>query len=263
MNLSAIQSVMGDWLRTGDPACANQFGDSARPGLEVYLNTYRMQLLQCLAEVYPKTLEWLGDERFYAAARQHIMAQPPTSWTLDAYPASFAASITSLCPGDAVTAELVQLEHALDECQTAADLAPLTRAMFTRLDWEYVELSPAAGAQLLVHHSNAEAIWSALARLESRPAGRTTENPAHILVWRSGWVPCFRVLDINEAAFFERLLIAPMSFTAVCAGLEQQLGQRAAIERAGLLLARWADEGSVCANEVQRSESWLASDLNK
>ena len=251
MNLSAIQNAMADWLRTGDPASADHFGESARPGLEVYLNTYRMQLLQCLAEVYPKTLEWLGDERFYAAARRHIMAQPPASWTLDAYPASFAASMADLCPGDAVTSELVQLEHALDACQTAADHAPLTRAMFTRLDWENVVLSPAPGAQLLAHHSNAGAIWSALARAQPRPAGSTTADEAHILVWRSGWVPCFRVLDGDESVIFERLIQAPMSFTAVCAELEQQLGHGAAIERAGLLLARWADEESVCASEVQ------------
>ncbi|OYU33882.1 DNA-binding domain-containing protein [Novosphingobium sp. PASSN1] len=251
MNLSAIQNAMTDWLQTGDPAHADRFGESARPGLDVYLNTYRLQLLQCLAEVYPKTLEWLGDERFYAAARQHIMAQPPTSWTLDAYAASFATNIADLCPDDAVTAELVRLEHALDAVQTAADLAPLTRAMFTQLDWEQAELSPAAGAQLLVHHSKAEAIWSAPARLPPRTDGCTTASPVHILVWRSGWVPCFRILDSDEAAIFERLIRAPMAFTAVCAALEQELGQEAAIQRAGLLLARWADEGSVCTGEVQ------------
>ena len=38
---------------------------------------------------------------------------------------------------------------------------------------------------------------------------------------------------------------APQPFTAICAQLEHTLGAEAAIARAGLLLARWADDEAV------------------
>ena len=69
-------------------------------------------------------------------------------------------------------------------------------------------------------------------------------TPADILVWRSKWVPCFRTLDPDEAELFAQMT-APLPFTDMCTQLAQKLGEQAALERAGLLLARWADDGAV------------------
>ena len=40
-------------------------------------------------------------------------------------------------------------------------------------------------------------------------------------------------------------MTAPLPFTDMCTQLAQKLGEQAALERAGLLLARWADDGAV------------------
>jgi hypothetical protein len=235
---------MRQWLETGDPDYVAHHGDAARPGLDVYLNNYRTQLLHCLDQAFPRTHAWLGSEPFHAAARCHIMAQPPSAWTLDAYPASFAAEVGALFPDDPVTHEIVRLELALADAQTAADRSPLTRAMFVDLDWDHVALTHASGGQILRNFSNAAEIWSALSRAESPPVAKTVEGPADILVWRSKWVPCFRTLDPDEAELFAQMT-APLPFTDMCTQLAQKFGEQAALERAGLLLARWADDGAV------------------
>jgi len=244
MNLASLQEAMRKWLETGNPDFAARFGESARPGLDVYLNNYRMQLLQCLEVVFPHTLAWLGRPRFEAAARRHIMAQPPTDWTLDAYPKTFAAEVEALFPDDTVTADLVRLELALDDALTAADKPPLTRAMFAQLDWELAGLVHASGGRVLRHHSNAAAIWSALSRAKKPPLARPALAPVDILVWRSNWLPCFRVLDPDEAEIFAAL-VEPLPIADICTRLEQELGTQAAIERTGLLLARWADDAAI------------------
>ena len=235
---------MREWLETGDPDYVAHLGVAARPGLDVYLNNYRTQLLHCLDQTFPRTLAWLGINEFHTAARRHIIAQPPSSWTLDAYPASFAAEVGTLFPDDPVTQEIVRLELALDDAQTAADRLPLTRAMFVDLDWDVVALTHASGGQVLRHFSNAAGIWSALSHAESPPAAKTADVPIDILVWRSHWNPCFRVLDADEAELFAQMA-SPLAFTDICIQLEQKLGEQAALERAGLLLARWADDATV------------------
>ena len=244
MKLADLQQAMREWLETGDPDITNRLGDSVRPGLDVYLNNYRTQLLTCLEHAFPRTLALLGRDQFHTAARCHIMAQPPTAWTLDAYPASFAAEVGTLFPGDVATHDMVRLELALGNAQTAADRSPLTRAMFVDLDWEYVALTHASGGQILRHFSNAAEIWSALSRAESPPVAKTVDVPIDILVWRSTWVPCFRTLDPDEAELFVQMT-APLPFTEMCTQLAQKLGEQAALERAGLLLARWADDEAV------------------
>ena len=235
---------MREWLETGDPDTTNRLGDSVRPGLNVYLNNYRTQLLHCLDHAFPHTRSWLGSNRFHAGARCHIMAQPPTAWTLDAYPASFAAEVGTLFPDDPVAPELAKLELALSDAQTAADRLPLTRDMFVHLDWDHVALTHASGGQVLRHFSNAAEIWSALSRAEIPPAAKAFQVPIDILVWRSHWDPCFRVLDADEANVFAQMA-APLPFTNICLQLEQSSGEQAAIERAGLFLARWADDAAV------------------
>ena len=235
---------MREWLETGDPDTTNRLGDSVRPGLNVYLNNYRMQLLHCLDHAFPHTRSWLGSNRFHAGARCHIMAQPPTAWTLDAYPASFAAEVGTLFPDDPVAPELAKLELALSDAQTAADRLPLTRDMFVHLGWDHVALTHASGGHILRHFSNAAEIWSALSRAESPPVAKTNEVPIDILVWRSTWAPCFRTLDPDEAELFVQMT-NPLAFTDICMQLEQKLGEQAALKRAGLLLARCADEAAV------------------
>lgn len=256
MNLAGLQQSIRAWLETGDPDYVADLGGAARPGLNVYLNNYRTQLLHCLDQVFPLTRSWLGIDQFHKGARCHIMAQPPVAWTLDAYPASFAAEVGTLFPEDAVAPELAELELALSDAQTAADRLPLTRDMFTDLDWELVALTHASGGRVLRHTSNAAEIWSALSRAESPPAAKKAESPIDNLVWRSHWDPCFRVLDADEAEIFAQIT-TPLPFTDICVQLEQKHGAQAGIERAGLLLARWADDQAVSIVSPP-----LASDLS-
>lgn len=244
MNLTNLQQFMREWLETGDSDCAARLGDAARPGLDVYLNNYRAQLVRCLNKTFPITRAWLGNDRFHATVRLHIMTHPPTEWTLDAYPASFADDVRALFPDDAVTQEIALLELALNDAETAVDRLPLTRAMFVDLDWGNVALTHASGGKVLKHVSNAVDIWSALSRDKKAPTANIAAAPISILVWRSDWDPCYRVLDPDEAEIFVQMSGA-LPFADMCMQLENNLDEHAAAQRAGSLLARWADEASV------------------
>ena len=53
----------------------------------------------------------------------HVARVPPSSWTLDAYPRDFPATLAPLYPDDPEVAELAVLELALAEAFVGADAA--------------------------------------------------------------------------------------------------------------------------------------------
>jgi hypothetical protein len=134
MSLAALQSEFRTWLIDGSPDAAARIGDAAAPGLSVYQNNYRAQLIACLAETHEQTQAWLGGEAFLAAAATHIDATPPSAWTLDAYPVGFAETLTRLYPDDPEVAELAALEWALSRAFTAADATAMTLEALGRID---------------------------------------------------------------------------------------------------------------------------------
>ena len=72
MNLLALQRDLRAFLLAEDETAATRLGASARPGLSVYLNNYRAQLVTVLEGSFAQTHAWIGDQAFLRAAAQHI-----------------------------------------------------------------------------------------------------------------------------------------------------------------------------------------------
>jgi hypothetical protein len=106
MNLAALQRDMRSWLTVEARDAAARFGERAEPGLAVYLNNYRGQLMTCLSESFATVRAWLGEAAFDAAAAMHIDRLPPHNWTLDAYSLEFPDTIDALYPEDPEVGEL-------------------------------------------------------------------------------------------------------------------------------------------------------------
>ena len=113
MNLLALQRDLRAFLLAEDETAATHLGASARPGLSVYLNNYRAQLVTVLEGSFAQTHAWIGDRAFLRAAAQHIDRVPPSSWTLDAYARDFPETLAWLYPKDADIAEIARIELAL------------------------------------------------------------------------------------------------------------------------------------------------------
>jgi hypothetical protein len=79
----------------------------------VYHYAYRAQLLECLRYTFERVWAWLGDSGFEDAARRHIEAHPPHSWTLSDYGNEFDRTLSGLYPDDREVAELAWLDWPL------------------------------------------------------------------------------------------------------------------------------------------------------
>lgn len=247
MSLRDLQRDLRDWLQLGLDAPPARLGCAAAlAGLRVYRNNYRAQLVACLEESFPQTRRWLGDEAFLALCIAHIGRVPPSSWTLDAYARDLPATVALLCPAQIEAAELAAIELALGEAFVALDAAPVALGDLADIDWEVATLRFVPSLDLVPAHSNAGAIWAALAADAAPPAPAPLPQPGSYLVWRNDGTACFRTIDAVEASALVAMR-AGTRFGTLCADMASITDETHAVRTAGALLGRWLGDGLVAA----------------
>ena len=215
----------------------SRIGEQALGDMDVYHHAYRAQLLHCLQDTFEKTWSWLGDEAFEAAARAHIEANPPISWTLNVYGLGFDRTLAGLHPEDPEIAELSWLEWHLRRAFDGPDADPLDTATLGAIDWDGAVLYPVPTLTLGAITSNCAAIWTALAEGNTPPPAERLPSPGAIRVWKQALSPKFRSVDAAEERALRRLL-AGAGFAAICADLadEQEIGR---------ILGLWLQDGLI------------------
>ena len=244
MTLLALQQNFGAWLTSEAGEVAAQFGERARPGLGVYLNNYRAQLLACLSASYPILRAWIGDAAFEGAAASHIDNVPPHAWTLDAYGLDFPNTLEKLYPADREVAELACLERELAAAFVGADAVPVGPADLAEVDWDTATIHFVPTLALLPVTTNVAAIWSAISSGDTPPAAVGLPTPAHLAVWRHGLTPRFRTIPPEEAEAIKHVREGG-TFASLCAALVERLGDEQGLAAAGSFLGQWLADGLV------------------
>jgi hypothetical protein len=247
MSLIELQRDMRAWLVAEDESAAARYGAPAAPGLRVYQNNYRAQLVACL-ESFERTRDWIGGEAFHRAVVAHIDRLPPSSWTLDAYGRDFPATLALLYPGDPEVAELAWLDMALDEAFVARDADALAADALGGVDWDRAVLQVTPSLDLADLTTNAPAIWSALVAGEVPPAAAPLPEPGALLVWRQDETPRFRAIDQYERQALLALR-AGLPFARLCEAMVEALGEEAGIARTGAMLGQWLGDGLIVGIE--------------
>jgi hypothetical protein len=244
MRLIDLQRDMRRWLVQEDARAAGRIGSHAAPGLRVYQHNYRAQLAACLEESFAQTRAWIGREAFHQAIVAHVDRVPPSSWTLDAYPRDFPATLGMLHPDDPEIAELAWLELALGEAFVAPDAVALGAGDVAEVDWDRATLHITPTLDLADLTTNAPAIWSALAADETPPAVEFLPEPGAMLVWRDGQVSRFRAIDQYERQALLSVR-AGLPFADLCSAMVETFGEEQGIARAGQMLGQWLGDGMI------------------
>ncbi|OYX52015.1 MAG: hypothetical protein B7Y97_03940 [Sphingomonas sp. 32-66-10] len=240
-------------------ACLHDDGAPLPPGLDatraagmaVYRNGYRARLLDVLAETYPRTARLVGVEAFHQAAAHHLIAHPPSAWTIDRAGEGFADTCADLFAHDPDVAELAWLEWAMQCAFTAADATPLTHAgfaaataAFDAADWEQLVLEPIAGTALRPVTHDLPRLWCSLSNESGHATVERLEARHWLLVWREGEEAVFALLPDHEGVALAAA-VGGASFGEICAGLAERLGQGEAAAAAGAILNHWLQMGVI------------------
>ena len=242
MTLLATQRAFRAYLLNQPCDMMSRVAGPAMNCLTVYHHAYRAQLAGVLADSYEKTRNWLGEAAFEAAASAHIAANPPTSWTLGDYGAGFSSTLSRLHPRDLEVKELADLDWALRRAFEARDEASLPVHLVAGIDWSFATIRLASSLSIHTAHTNAAALWSAMAAGQIPPAAQLLPEPARIRVWRDGLSPRFATIDANEAQALSKLAEG-VAFADICA----ELAERVPVEALADMLAAWLRDGLVVA----------------
>jgi len=246
MSLLDLQRDVRAWLIREDRGAARRMGEGAAAGLDVYLNTYRAQLIACLEETFTHTRAWLGSELFLAALVTHIDRVPPSSWTLDAYARDFPETLSVMFGNDPEVGELAWIEAALAEAFVGRDAIELRMEKLAEIDWDRALLRLVPTFDHREVWTNAAALWSAMNAGEAPPSVEHLAEAASVIVWRRGHVSHFRTADPQEIMSLI-LVRSGIPFEELCARLVDALGEERGVEQAGHYLARWVSEGLVAS----------------
>jgi hypothetical protein len=246
VTLLALQRDLRNWLDRGDEDAASRFPAEAAPGLRVYQNNYRAQLIACLEASFPHSRAWIGGSAFHDAVVAHIERVPPSSWTLDAYPRDFPTTLASLYPDDPEIAELADLELALGEAFVAKDAAPIAADQLGEIDWDHAVPAFTPSLYLRGLTTNALAIWCAIDAGIEPPAADMLPLSAALIVWRHDGLSRFRAADQREMDAILRCR-AGMNYGTLCAQIIDEMGEEDGIAAAGGWLGQWIREGLIVA----------------
>ena len=235
MRLHELQQNFRTWLTS---ELAVGFDERAQPGLAVYLNNYRAQLMSCLSTSYPVVRSWIGDAAFEGAAATHIDSTPPHSWTLDAYGLNFPETLDALHPHDKEVGELARLERELGWAFVGRDALPIDPSGLAKMNWDRAMIQFVPTFTLLAITTNVGALWSALHSQETPPPAMHLPERAHLVVWRDGFTSRFRTVTADEYVALSQLREG-RSWGHVCAALVERLGEEAGPAAAGAMLSQW------------------------
>lgn len=252
MSLAELQRDFRNMLVDAPSNLDRWIDETAQNGLGVYHNAYRVQLADCLRETFEKTLLWLGDDAFTAAAHVHIETTPPHGWTLGVYGEGFDSTLARLYPDDPEVAELAWLDWALSRVFEGPNAPPLDAGALLDVDWDNAVLKLVPTFRLGGACTNSSAIWSALSAEGEPPAAAMLPEPAAMLVWRQQFTPCFRTIELIERDALE-LISAGATFGALCLALIEKCGEEAGVAQAGALLGQWIKDGLIMVIERLQS----------
>jgi len=256
MTLAAQQSQFIQALMSDDAPLPEHWQARERAGYAIYRNAYRARLIDTLQETYPRTALLVGSEAFGAAAAHHLILHPPTGWTLDDAGKGFAEALENLFPQDRDVCELAWTEWAMQSAFTAADITPLdgpgmvtATQSFDDRAWQDLRLRFVPGLRFRQVHHDCRALWELLGEEPNIAAARDLAPLAEsqgCVVWREGMRATFTLIGLAEMQALA-LMMDGASYGAACDHLVSLLGEAAALELAGAMLARWLFSGWIAA----------------
>ncbi|HEU5398217.1 MAG TPA: DNA-binding domain-containing protein [Gammaproteobacteria bacterium] len=222
----------------------------AEERVRVYVEAYRLRLLEVLQDNYTGLQALLGAEQFDAMGRAYIDARPSTHPSVRWFSRHLEGFLRETAPyrEHPYLAEMAAFEWAQGLVFDAADepAAGLDAlAAVTPEAWAGLRFSLHPAPRLLALHWNVPQVWQALEAGEA-PELRSGDAAAAWLLWRAELMSHWRSLGEDEAWALEALREG-RDFGELCEGLCRWHAPEAVALQAASFLKRWLTDGLISA----------------
>lgn len=250
-DFARMQEEFQRCILSGDTSILAEIPDSPREKRDVLFGVYKFaygsRLVEALRNDHGLLHLYLGDEMFDEMGAAYVAAKPSEHPNMRWFSQGLPAFLRDNEPYSKypVIAELAGLEKALNDAFDAAD-APVVEiadvAAVPPESWNDLKFQCHPSAVRLDFKTNASDVWLALKNDETPPDAVELETPAHILVWRQGVTPMFRVLADEEAMMWDEAS-SGIPFGVLCA-----------------MLATYDDPDSAAARGAGYLHGWVTSE---
>ncbi len=214
-------------------------------GMDIYRNNYRSALIGALESTFERTARLAGREAFRQAAIHHVIAHPPTSWTLDVVGQGFAGTCRALFVNDPDVAEIAWLEWAMACSFTSRDTDVISLEDFERISaayddshWTQLRLSFLPALTIGSAQFDLTVLWRSLAETSRDVEVAAAEPGQRVVVWRDGERPVFRLMSESEAYCLETMQ-SGAAFGEICEHLAVGAGAESGGQQAAAMLRKW------------------------
>jgi len=170
--------------------------------LSIYIDGYRLRLIEAIRSDYPALLLYLGESEFDRLALRYIETTPPTHFNLDRYPHAFAATLQN----DDFAIDLAQLEAAIARVFMREESKPLTSGALLGITPETLAemiLTPRTASELLTLNYPADTYMEDMR--EGKAHVKPQTEPRHLFLVRHGNEVKRHVLSAPEYLILSRL----------------------------------------------------------
>ena len=226
---------------------------SSEERVHVYVEGYRLRLLEVLQDNFPGLHGFLGDEQFDVLGRAYIDAHPSTHPSVRWFSQHLAAFLRDTEPYSShpILTEMATFEWAQGLAFDAVDGEPLDMQALAAVppeSWGKVCFGFHPSVQRLDLDWNAPKIWQAVDTEEDAPEPASDGSVAW-LVWRQDLTTRWRSLSPDEAWMLDAARDGA-SFGELCEGLCQWHAPEAVAMQAASYLKLWLSDGLVTSLDV-------------
>lgn len=219
----------------------------------IYVDGYRLRLLEVLQENFTGLHSFLGDEQFDALGRAYIDAHPSEHPSVRWFSRQLADFLRGTEPYSMhpYLAELAAFEWSQGLAFDAADAAPLAMEALAAIapeDWGRMTFQLHPSLQRLDLRWNMPPVWQALDAGQTPPELQETDAAAW-LIWRRDLTTRWRSLTADEAWMLDAAR-AGANFGALCEGLCRWHAPEAVALQAAGYLKLWIADGLVTGGGV-------------
>lgn len=253
--MSKLQALQGDFqhcMLENSYDMQGQVVSTARADsterVRVYVEGYRLRLLEVLADNYAGLHGLLGDEQFEEMGRAYIAAHPSRHPSVRWFSRHLETFLKDTEPyGDhPYLAEMAAFEWAQGITFDAADDPVIGLEVLATVAperWAGLGFTLHASVHRLELGWNVPLVWQALEAGET-PGLQQGGAPTPWLLWRDGLVTHWRSLDADEAWALDSVKEGK-DFGGICEGLSRWHGADAVAMQAASYLKRWVTDGLI------------------
>jgi len=222
---------------------------SAEERVHVYVEGYRLRLLEVMQDNFPGLHGLLGVEQFDTLGRAYIDAHPSTHPSVRWFSAHLAGFLRATAPFSEhpYLAEMTDFEWAQGLVFDAADAASLDMQALATVppeNWGHVRFGLHPSIQRLDLAWNMPKVWQALDEEETPPELKSGAAVPWLL-WRSELSTRWRSLGEDETWMLDAAR-AGKNFGELCEGLCQWHTPDTVAMQAASFLKLWLNDGLIC-----------------